>query len=221
MADSTAATIYERLRAAILELELIPGRRLTERGLETDFGASRTPVRAALMRLEADGLVRREERAWAVTPIDLDEIRALGEMREAVECAAARLSCERAETASIEALAGRLRSAHPSAADAVRLGSDFHADLAGLCGNAFMVSSVQSAMTRLARTRWLEVRTPAAREQAWREHAEILDRIARRDAEGAAAAITAHLRDTHARLVSALDSDRRALGARGLSLVGS
>ncbi|NQX27183.1 GntR family transcriptional regulator [Microbacteriaceae bacterium VKM Ac-2854] len=216
----TAAALYARVRSAILELDLVPGQRLTERGLEAEFGASRTPVRAALLRLEADGLVRRDARAWAVTPIDLDEIRALAELREAVETAAVRLACERADDRAVAALQELLESFRPAESDAVQLGTDFHSELARLSGNEFLVAAVQGAMTRLARTRWLEVRTAASREQAWSEHAHILDCVARREAEAAVAAVTAHIRETNARLVAVLAADRRALGARGLRLVG-
>ncbi|WP_431276984.1 GntR family transcriptional regulator [Leifsonia poae] len=66
MAEQTH--VYDRLRSQILDLDRMPGARLTERGLETELGASRTPLRAALMRLEADGLVERDGRAWQVSP---------------------------------------------------------------------------------------------------------------------------------------------------------
>lgn len=49
--------VYERLRRAILELALEPGSPLDEAGLSEQFGMSRTPVREALVRLAAEGLV--------------------------------------------------------------------------------------------------------------------------------------------------------------------
>ena len=75
---SQTVQLYDRLRAAILSLELAPGERLTERGLEASFDASRTPVRAALGRLDAEGLVQRDGRGWIVSPIDLAESDELG-----------------------------------------------------------------------------------------------------------------------------------------------
>lgn len=48
--------VEEQLRDMILGLELGPGERLTERWIEAQFSASRTPIRAALLRLEAEGL---------------------------------------------------------------------------------------------------------------------------------------------------------------------
>ncbi|MFC3402366.1 GntR family transcriptional regulator [Ralstonia solanacearum] len=67
----------ERLRRMILDMEIGPGERLTERWLEGQTGASRSSIRTALFRLEAEGLVSRAERGWTVPPINLEEIEQL------------------------------------------------------------------------------------------------------------------------------------------------
>lgn len=217
--SSQTVQLYDRLRAAILALDLTPGERLTERGLETTFAASRTPVRAALSRLDAEGLVQRDGRGWIVAPIDLGEIRALAELREAVEVAAARLAVERASDDDIAALAEMLDDARPAAdaEEGVRAGGDFHLLLARLSGNTAMVESVRGAMTRLARTRHLEVRTPDAREAAWLEHRAVVAAIAARDADEAGRLLAAHIRGTNERLLTFLSTERHRL--RGLSIV--
>jgi DNA-binding GntR family transcriptional regulator len=213
--------VYARLRNQILDLDRMPGARLTERSLETDLGASRTPLRAALMRLEADGLVERDGRAWQVSPIDLREISQVSELRDAVETAAVRLSCARASDEAVASLAGRLDSVGPGTPSeaSVRAGTHFHVDLAGLSGNHFFADSVDSAMTRLARTRWLEVRTEEAKRTAWAEHREIVELVAVRDADAAADHIHRHIVATNKRLLAALDADTRSLRARGLAIV--
>lgn len=215
--------LYERLRAAILSLDYVPGEKLTERGLETDLDASRTPIRAALLRLEADGLVRREGRGWSVSPIDLTEIRALSEYREAVEAAAVRLVAERASDSDLMALASSLgdTSEFASEEEGIRAGSDFHALLAQLSGNAFMAESIRGVMTRLLRTRWLEVRTPASRKQAKDEHRAIVAALQRRDADAAAALVVAHNRGTTERTLNFLSEERRRLRGRGFAIVES
>jgi DNA-binding GntR family transcriptional regulator len=215
--------VYERLRSGILELERVPGSRITERGLEAELGASRTPLRAALMRLEAEGLVRRDGRAWQVSPIDLGEIARLSELRDAVESAGVRLSVARASDDALTALRdalGRYDPDRPSDV-AVGAGAHFHVQLAELSGNHFFADTVASAMTRLARTRWLEVRTPEARRTAWEEHRTILDHLAARDADAAADSIHRHILGTHERLQKALDADARLLRGRGLAIVGA
>jgi DNA-binding GntR family transcriptional regulator len=80
-AMSQMLLIHDQLREMILSLDIGPGERLTERWLEARFQGSRTPVRAALVRLEAEGLVQRDGRNWMVAPIDLGEIEALAEFR--------------------------------------------------------------------------------------------------------------------------------------------
>lgn len=217
---SQTEQVYERMRGAILALDLAPGERLTERGIEVAFGASRTPARAALTRLEAEGLVQRVGRGWSVPPIDLGEIRALAELREAVEAAAVRLAVGRASDAGIEAMRELLESRRPDADGeaGLRAGADFHVELARLSGNALMADAVSGAMVRLARTRWLEIRTPEARSIAWAEHRAILDALAARDADAAAALLAAHVRGTNERLLTSLAADHRPL--RGLVVVG-
>jgi len=218
---SQTSQLYDRVRAAILALDLSPGERLTERGLEAAFAASRTPVRAALSRLETEGLAQRDGRGWIVAPIDLGEIRALAELREAVECAGVRLAVERASDENIGALARAIDASRPAAdeEEGLRAGSDFHVLLAGLSGNTVMVDAVRGAMTRLARTRWLEVRTPEARETAWVEHRAVVAAIATRDADEASRLLAAHIRGTNDRLLRFLATERRNL--RGIAIVPS
>ena len=211
---SQTTQLYERVRSAILTLDLLPGQSLAERGLEARFSASRTPVRAALVRLEAEGLVRRDGRSFAVAPIDLTEIAQLAEYREAIETAAVRLTVGRASDAQLDALADELSvtaDAH-AAGESVRAGGDFHARLAELAGNPFFITAVATALRRLERTRWLEARSAGSRDHAHDEHLRIVAAVRARDADLAAELIAEHIRGTHERLREALASEdwRRA-----------
>lgn len=214
---------YERLRAAILSLDLLPGERLSERGLESMLGASRTPIRAALMRLENEGLTRRDDRTWRVTPIDLSEIRALMEYREALETAVVALAVDRADDAELESLGAIARAGgeHDDADAVLRDGSDFHVALARLSRNAFLVDAIAGTLVRLSRTRWLEVRSTASRAHAAAEHREIVAAVAARDAERARELVVAHGRGTRDRLLASLSEERLRLRGRGLSIVES
>jgi len=220
---SQTVHLYERLREGILSLALAPGEKLTERGIEELYGASRTPARAALMRLHGEGLVRRDGRGWRVAPIDLAEIRDLAEFREAVEAQAVRLAAERASDADIAAVAELLESARPvrDEEEGVRAGGDFHGELARLSGNGFFADAVVAAMTRMSRTRWLEVRTPEAREQAWSEHRAVLDAVAARDGETAALLVARHVRETNRRLLDVLDGQHAMLRAHGVDVIAA
>jgi DNA-binding GntR family transcriptional regulator len=218
----TDSTLHTRLRDAILSLELAPGQSLSERGLEPTFGGSRTPIRAALMRLEAEGLVRRDGRGWLVAPIDLDELAALAEYREILETAIVRLAVERASDTDLVALAELVEApgGESSPDDSVGTGTSFHRELAVLSANEFLVTALQGTLTRLYRTRWLEVRSPASRERARREHRNIVGALRAHDSVGAELAIVAHLRGTRERLLQSLAVNRQQLRARGINLEG-
>jgi DNA-binding GntR family transcriptional regulator len=213
---------YAALRAAILSFELAPGEKLSERGLEAVAGGSRTPVRAALMRLAADGLVQRAGRGWQVAPIDLTEVRAVMEYREALETAAVRLAIERASADELDVLRG-LAATHAEADDeaGVQEGTDFHVALASLSRNPFLAEGMSQVLTRLLRVRWLSMRTPGSREQARAQHLEIVDAVAAHDTERAVTLVTAHSHGTRDRLIGFLADERRRLRGSGIAVVDS
>jgi DNA-binding GntR family transcriptional regulator len=216
----TDDSLFGRLRAAILSLELAPGQRLSERGLEPEYGASRTPVRAALMRLESEGLVQRDGKNWMVAPLNLDEIRALYEYREVLESATARLAIARASAEDLNAL-GELASeaeAGETPEHSLDAGTSFHRELARLSGNPFLEDAMRSVLTRLYRTRWLEVQSAESRDRVKHEHTSIAAALVAGDANATEFAIIDHLRGTRSRLVESIAMDRQRLRASGVSL---
>ena len=219
---SQTSQLYDNLRAAILTLDIAPGERISERGLEGRFHASRTPVRAALSRLEREGLILHEGRTWTVTPIDLDEIASLAELRGVLEPAAARLAVERASAEQLDEVRAHLDELRstPDREAGIRMGSTFHLDLAALGGNRFVTDAIADALTRLERTRWIEVRTAEAREAAWDEHSAILDAVRSGAADRAAELLAAHVAGTNDRLLAFIAQERRRLRGAGMAIVG-
>ncbi|WP_308159187.1 GntR family transcriptional regulator [Curtobacterium sp. ISL-83] len=220
---SQTAQLYDNLRAAILTLDIAPGERISERGLEARFHASRTPVRAALSRLEREGLILHEGRSWTVTPIDLDEIAALAELRGVLEPAATRLAVERASEEQLAAVRAHLDALQPTPDQqaGILMGSTFHLDLAALGGNRFITDAITDALLRLERTRWIEVRTPEARDAAWAEHSAILDAVRSGDGDRAADLVAAHVAGTNDRLLAFIAQERRRLRGAGMAIVGA
>ncbi len=75
-------TIYSTLRERIALLEYSPGAKLSEGDLASEFGVSRTPLRRALSRLEAEGLVdSRHGVGTFVTILDIHELREVYRLR--------------------------------------------------------------------------------------------------------------------------------------------
>ena len=93
---STVDLLAAELRRAILDGALPAGARLRERELCEDYGVARHTLRAALRALAAAGLVRIEpHRGARVVRLEPDDVRALYELRAALELEAAHLALER------------------------------------------------------------------------------------------------------------------------------
>jgi DNA-binding transcriptional regulator YhcF (GntR family) len=95
--ETISTAVYRQLREAILTARLPMGTRINEVELASDWRISRTPIRDALRRLEAEGLVQSAPGRGMIVPVlaraDVDE---LYTMREGLEGMAARLAAERA-----------------------------------------------------------------------------------------------------------------------------
>ncbi len=92
----TAPTAYAQIRQAIVEGRYLPGQRLIEQRIAEEFTLSRTPVREALRRLEAEGLVTSERnRGAAVRSVSVDEVGDLYELRARLESYACELAATR------------------------------------------------------------------------------------------------------------------------------
>ena len=100
-----APRVRDLLEEAILEGDLKPGERLRAEALAQRFGTSRTPVREALLQLEAQGLVDVEpNRGAVVRSFDRDDLFDLYQLRALLEPRAAALATPRVSEQDIEAL---------------------------------------------------------------------------------------------------------------------
>jgi len=102
---TTAMTIFERLHAAIVALELVPGTALQEKLIAEQFGVSRTPVREALIRLAEAGLVDIFPQSGTfVSRIPLSAIPEAVIVRKALECVTVEMAAAAAAPADIARL---------------------------------------------------------------------------------------------------------------------
>ncbi|MBC9713576.1 GntR family transcriptional regulator [Streptomyces sp. TRM66268-LWL] len=193
---------YDALRRRILDAELKPGARLVERDLAAELAVSRIPLREALRRLEADGLVLLvPHRGALVSPFTPADVRDLFDVRESLESLAARLAAERAEAEELARLAARLKAARTAIAAEDRGGiaaanAGFHTDIVELAHNPLLSNMMRPLE---ARTHWL-FRLTAQRDPAQQcaEHEEMYEAIAAGDGDRAAALAHAHVVDGRA-----------------------
>lgn len=135
---------YRALRQAIIEQALLPGTKLPEDRLAARFGISRTPIRAVLARLQAEGLVDMGgKRSAAVASPSPEDAREIFVVRRALEREAARLLFERRDESLFAELdrmiddedAARRKGDHRLSG---RLAGEFHSRLAELSGNRLL-----------------------------------------------------------------------------------
>lgn len=97
--------IFLALRKDILRADLAPGERLIEEKTAARFGASRTPVREAFLRLEREGLVqRRAKGGFVVRAIVLEDMEEIMDIRAVLEGHAAARAARRATPALVNRL---------------------------------------------------------------------------------------------------------------------
>lgn len=214
---SQVLEVEKQLRKLILNMELGPGERLTERWAEAKFNASRTPVRTALQKLESEGLICRDGIRWLVAPIDADEIEQLCIYREILEVAALKLSVSQITEEQLNNLERLLKETTVDSLEESmeNTGTRFHRELARLCNNAFIIEGINDALRRLSRARWLD-RAPS--NPAWDEHREIFLALRSRDTDKAVELLATHLCESRLRLLDTITSSKRSLRARGIAI---
>lgn len=214
---SQVLEVEKQLRKLILNMELGPGERLTERWAEAKFNASRTPVRTALQKLESEGLICRDGIRWLVAPIDADEIEQLCIYREILEVAALKLSVSQITEEQLNNLERLLKETTVDSPEESmeNAGTRFHRELARLCNNAFIIEGINDALRRLSRARWLD-RAPS--NPAWDEHREIFVALRSRDTDKAVELLATHLCESRLRLLDTITSSKRSLRARGIAI---
>lgn len=188
---------YGRIRAAIRDGKLAPGERLTETDLAARFGVSRTPVRQAIARLEAEGLLTHEpRRGLTVTRPDHQQVVELYVMREVLEGAAARLAAQHASETEIAAMAEIVEHEPEVFGDAGAL-AEVNQRLHGLlylaAHNRYLLRSLEQLAATMALLPTLLTHGGRA-EQAHDEHRAIIAAILARDGAAAESAARRHAR---------------------------
>lgn len=213
---SKASTVYEQLREDILGARLEPGSKLRIEWVCSRYAAGNTPVREALSRLAAEGLLQhQDQRGFRVAPMSAEDLDELTRTRCAVETSALRLSLARRDAAWEEALLlahHRLqrtpRSQDPAQyrthPDWERLHRDFHRALVAACGSRWLLRYCEELADHAWRYRqWAMADAFGTRDVA-AEHAALLEAALGGDVERACTLLAAHFERTagsaHARL---------------------
>ena len=194
---------YRALREAILSAEFSPNARLNQDDLARRLGVSRAPIRDALNRLEAEGLVRTLGRIGGVVVAETSEQEMvdLYELRAIVDSASARLACERASEAVLARLQGIVEETKRAteAKDLqgiVQAHAAFHEILYAASGNAELIRVARNLWDRSYRFRVMALSNEENARRGLEQHRAILAALQARDSERAVAMAEEHDRSS-------------------------
>ena len=189
-------SLMNSIEEHIVAGEYPPGTRLEEVELAETFGVSRTPIREALIRLAATGMIeRRPRKGWAVTEVSPSRLCEMFDVMAELggdvwpACGPTRHDLPAAE----------IRAAHEacrgvSDADAYsQAPMRFHFAIYDASGNGYLVEKVREVQRQLRPFRRLQLRVKSRLADSFREHQGIVDAILAGDSASAAERLRAHV----------------------------
>jgi len=198
---NTARTeaVIMRIRDAIRQGSLSPNDRLTELGIAEQLGVSRTPVREAMERLIADGLLSQVgPRGTTVTQLNREQVLQLYSLREVLEGAAASFAAQHASSVEMDAIMNlhdMMENPKHSPRTLAELNEDFHRAIYAAAHNEYLDHTACRMADFLILLKGTTYSAPERPKQAQIEHKTIIQAIAKRDAESAEKASRKHIRE--------------------------
>jgi DNA-binding GntR family transcriptional regulator len=200
VAIRTASTIiYDDLRTQIVSLRRRPGEPLVESEIKLSYGVSRTPVREAILKLAAEGLVEIFPQSGTfVARIPIASLPEAITIRKALEETTAKLAAERATRGQIDALRYILKKQRELSMAGNRdafhhADESFHAAIADAAGHPGIWKLVQQIKVQVDRYRRVTLPQKGRMARVVREHTAILTAIQAREPLRAVLKMSAHL----------------------------
>ncbi|MEY4270974.1 MAG: putative HTH-type transcriptional regulator YdfH [Pseudomonadota bacterium] len=202
MVSRASDQAYARIRAMILSGELSPGTHIREEALAELCGVSRTPVRDALRRLEAELFIERNDAQrsfvadWSLD--DIEDAFVLRAMLEglAASRAAARINAEQLArltwlNAAIELA---VTASPPDIQTFLERNREFHAIILQAAGSARLTNILSRIIEQPVVWRTAQNYDRENLMRSWREHDELLSAFGRRDSRWAETIMAGHIR---------------------------
>lgn len=199
--------VYRVLLDAISDGSLPPGTRLTQEDIAEQFAVSRSPVLQALRLLKKDGLVQDAPgRGVLVTPLDVEWIGRLYEVRGALDSLAAKLAAQRGSKIDPALIAqGRRASKGKDVKAMIDADAAFHNAIYQASGNPLIGESAHLHWVHLRRVMGAVLQSSKLRDSIWDEHAAIAQAIAAGNMQQAVEMTELHTNRARSNLVARLN----------------
>lgn len=210
-------SVFERLLRDILHGKLKVGDQLRQEEITARFGVSRTPVREAIQRLQAEGLVTSAPRRTpVVAPVPFRRIREIYDIRARLEAFATELAVGRLTEKQFQRLRELLREMEilDPRADLERIldrNREFHYIIYSAAENETLVAMINQLWRDILRLRSQYLLTAHGHLDSTREHRLILDALEAGDRKRAYDLVQAHCERSKATLLG--DEDRTGGGS--------
>lgn len=201
---TTSSRIYDTLRQDLVNGRFEAGEKVAISSLKARYDVGLSPLREALNRLAAYGLLIQEnQRGFRVPRLDRDELDDIAGMRRELEGMALERAIARGDAeweSELLAAAHRLKRADqaPESGDEwERLHGRFHRTLVAPCGSAWLLRFIEQLHDQFDRYRRLAPEAPEVRRVLDAQHGELVALALERDAQGARALMDDHIQRSY------------------------
>lgn len=198
---------YNYIRREIVLNHFHPNEVISENQITDQLNMSRTPVREAMKKLEADGLVVLHGRENIVTPLTADDVQEVYELRSLLETYALKKTINLIPEQKLDVLLERFEQAYAKHDwnDYLEVDTDFHELITHLAGHQRLKQFLDILKAQTARTRHVNALNPHRMGRSIEEHKEIIKWIKRRNIDEAEKALAYHLQRVYESVQSYLN----------------
>ena len=208
---SATLSAYEKITKKLLSNQLDSKKSLDEKIFSKEFHMSRTPIREALIMLEKENLVSRDEgRGFYIKQFTMKEIQDMFVFRYLLEAMAANLilaKINEGNTEELSKISKQTRSliAKKDEAGAIAKSFEFHEKFIEICENEAIIEALKNCykkLTLIGCTKYI-----LAGDQSCKEHDEILSALKKRDLKQLKAKVQRHISAARNRAINILKDD--------------
>lgn len=202
-----AQQLYCNLKNDIVTCRLKPGLSFTEEWLCTKYGASRTTVRDACLRLSEEDLLQWvPKKGYSVSEITIRDLNELFQLRAILESAAVELACGLKDPARLKRAYELARVTYePGNSDSftafLDTNQEFHSLIADMSGNQRLIQQLGHVLVHFSRFSYLTMGVDSYGPNVADEHISILDAIHQGDVETARRHSLSHMQKSKERAV--------------------
>ena len=197
--QNISAQAYDHIRETLLKSSVYVGQKISHQELGKNLNISYTPVREALFRLAAEGLLLHENnKGFSIPAITLEEATEIYEVREIVEPYLVEKAAKKMTPSRVKEFQNILASYKKNAESyhRIRLQKDrnFHMKIAQTVGNSTLTQLLNQMYDKLMFKSPMEHISKERRKEALAEHIEVLEMLKRKDGKKAARLMRKHIR---------------------------